>query len=224
MGEAIGQSLPIAVGIALSPLPIVAVVLMLATPRGRANGIAFVLAWLVAVFAACLVIVLVTGDSATSDGQPADGVSWVKLALGVLLLGVGVRQWRGRPHGDQDGGFPKWMRALDTFTWPKAAGAAVVLSLVNPKNLLLVVAGAAAIAQTDPSSADAVVAAAVFAVIATVGVALPLGVYVAAGDRSAQLLERMKDWLAHNNAVILSVIILIIGFKLIGDAIAGLSV
>jgi hypothetical protein len=29
------------VGVAISPLPLVAVILMLATPRGRANGVAF---------------------------------------------------------------------------------------------------------------------------------------------------------------------------------------
>jgi hypothetical protein len=46
MGEAIGQSLPLAIGVALSPIPIIAVVLMLTTPRARANGPAFVLGWL----------------------------------------------------------------------------------------------------------------------------------------------------------------------------------
>ena len=46
MGEAIGQMLPAAVGVAISPLPIVAVVLMLVTPRGRVNGPAFVLGWM----------------------------------------------------------------------------------------------------------------------------------------------------------------------------------
>ena len=48
MGEAIGQSLPLAVGVALSPVRIIAVVLMLATARARANGPAFVLGWLLA--------------------------------------------------------------------------------------------------------------------------------------------------------------------------------
>jgi hypothetical protein len=33
MGEAIGDSLPMAIGIALSPVPIIAVVLMLTTER-----------------------------------------------------------------------------------------------------------------------------------------------------------------------------------------------
>jgi hypothetical protein len=40
--EANGQVLSSGLGVALSPLPIIAVVLMLATPRGRANGPAFV--------------------------------------------------------------------------------------------------------------------------------------------------------------------------------------
>jgi hypothetical protein len=47
VGAAIGQSLPLAVGVALSPVPIIAVVLMPTTQRARANGPAFVLGWLV---------------------------------------------------------------------------------------------------------------------------------------------------------------------------------
>ncbi|MFE6358522.1 hypothetical protein ACFVP3_00690 [Streptomyces sp. NPDC057806] len=43
MGDAVGQMLASAVGIAISPIPIIAVVLMLATPRGRVNGTAFTL-------------------------------------------------------------------------------------------------------------------------------------------------------------------------------------
>ena len=38
MGQAIGGSLPYAVGIALSPIPIIAVVLMLSSGRAKVNG------------------------------------------------------------------------------------------------------------------------------------------------------------------------------------------
>jgi hypothetical protein len=38
MGEAIGDSLPMTIGIALSPVPIIAVVLMLTNERARVNG------------------------------------------------------------------------------------------------------------------------------------------------------------------------------------------
>ena len=106
MGQAIGDFLPSAVGVAISPLPIVAVVLMLVTPRGRVNG----------------------------------------------------------------------------------PGSYVV-----------------------------------FVAIATIGVAAPVVIAFALGDRSRKVLDDLKAWLAHNNAVIMAVLLLIIGVKLIGKAISGFS-
>jgi hypothetical protein len=108
VNEAIGQSLPFAVGVGLSPIPIIAVVLMLATPRARVNGPAFLAGW-------------------------------------VLL---GVKQWRGRPRGDEEAALPKWMATVDHFGPAKAFGFGAVLSGANPKNLLLTVGAAAAIGQT----------------------------------------------------------------------------
>ncbi len=45
MWQAIGDLLPSAVGVALSPVPIIAVILMLGTPRARTTGSAFALGW-----------------------------------------------------------------------------------------------------------------------------------------------------------------------------------
>jgi threonine/homoserine/homoserine lactone efflux protein len=70
-------------------------------------------------------------------------VGVLKLVLGLLLLLVAVRQWRGRPRGDERPATPKWMAALDTFTPVKAAGAGVLLSGLNPKNALLSIGAAA---------------------------------------------------------------------------------
>ena len=132
MGRAIGEMLPAAVGVAISPLPIVAVVLMLVTPRGRVNGPAFLVGWVVGIAAAGTIALLVAGGAGASEGgEPASGVAWVKLALGVLLLLLALRQWRGRPHEGEEAATPKWMGALDAFTTPKAGGAGVVLSAVN---------------------------------------------------------------------------------------------
>ena len=41
MGQAMGELLPLAFGVALSPVPIIAVILILGTARARANGVAF---------------------------------------------------------------------------------------------------------------------------------------------------------------------------------------
>jgi threonine/homoserine/homoserine lactone efflux protein len=219
MGEAIGQTVPTAVGIAISPLPIVAVVLMLVTPRGRANGAAFVLGWVAGLaIVGAVVLTLASGAGASDEGEPATWVSIVKLVLGLLTLLLGVGLFRSRQRGDST---PKWMRALDRYTPGKAAGTAVLLSAVNPKNLLLTLAGAAAIAQTGIDAAEQAIAYAVFVVVATIGVASPVVIAVAMGERSDRVLDGLKSWLSENNAVIMAVLLVVIGVKLIGDAIGG---
>jgi threonine/homoserine/homoserine lactone efflux protein len=222
MGEAIGQVLSLGVGVALSPIPIIGVVLMLATPRARSNGPAFVLGWVVGLAAAgAIVLVLSSGADASKSGEPADWVNVLKIVLGALLLGVALKQWRGRPRAGEEASMPKWMQAIDQFRPPKAAGLALLLSAVNPKNLLLVVGAAAAIAQTGTSAGNQAIALAVFVVIGTIGPGAPVAIYFAMGERSKRLLDELKEWMSHNNAAIMAVICLVIAAKLIGDGIAG---
>jgi threonine/homoserine/homoserine lactone efflux protein len=222
MRDAIGQTLPTALGIAISPLPIVAVVLMLVTARGRVNGPAFVLGWVAGLaILGAIVLAVAGGANASSDGEPATWASALKLVLGLLAVLVGVRQFRGRPRGDGGAETPKWMHALDEFTPVKAAGTAALLSAVNPKNLLLAVAGAATIAGTGIDAGEQAIAYAIFVVIATLGVATPVAIALVMGDRSRRVLEGLKTWLSEENAVIMAVLMLVIGTKLVGDAISA---
>src|SRR5262249_45220480 len=159
MGDTIGQILPSAVGVAISPFPIVAVVLMLVTARGRVNGPAFVLGWVAGLaLVGAVLLAAASGVDASEPGEPATWVSVAVLVLGVLLVLVALKQWRGRPHAGDEVKTPKWMEALDQFSPVKAAGAGAVLSALNPKNLLLAAAGAAAIAQTGISMGQQAVA------------------------------------------------------------------
>ena len=224
MGAAIGQILPLAVGVALSPIPIIAVILMLVTPRASTNGPAFIVGWLLGLAAVGIIVLAVAGPADASEGgQPATWVNVLKLVLGGLMLLIAAKRWRGRPHGDEEPPAPKWMGAIEGFTPPKALGAGAVLAGANPKNLLLAIAAAAAISQTGIPGGEQAVAYGVFALIGTVGVAAPVVIFFALGDRSGPLLERLKGWMAHNNGVIMAVLMLVIGTKLIGDAIAGFS-
>lgn len=93
MGDATGQRLASAVGIAISPVPLIAMVLMPATPRSRSNGVAFPLSWLVSPAALITVVVLLgSGADASGDDGPATWTLWLKLALGVLFLLMGGKQ------------------------------------------------------------------------------------------------------------------------------------
>jgi threonine/homoserine/homoserine lactone efflux protein len=224
MGEAIGDMLPAAVGVAISPIPIIAVVLMLVSTRGRVNGPAYLIGQIIGVAGAGAVVLVLAGSvSETEDGQPAEWVGWLTLAIGVTLVVLAVKQWRGRPRDGEEPVTPKWMGAIDSFTPPKALGAGIVLSALNPKNLILTIAGMAAIVRAGIPGDEEAVALAVFTVVASLGVAIPVVMSFVLGDRSGPLLARVKDWMAQNSAVIMAVILLLIGAKLIGDAISALA-
>ena len=224
MAEAIGQVLSLGVGVALSPVPIIAVVLMLGTPRARANGPAFVLGWVVGLAVAGTVILLVSsGANASDGGDPATWVGVLKIALGLLLLLVAARTWQVRPRGGREGALPKWMQTIDTFTASKAFGFGALLSGVNPKNLLLTVGAAAAIAQTGVPAREQAVALAVFIVVGTLGPGIPVAIYYLAGERAEPLLDNLKAWMGAHNAAIMAVLCLVIAAKLIGDGISGFS-
>jgi threonine/homoserine/homoserine lactone efflux protein len=224
MAEAIGQVLSLGVGVALSPVPIIAVVLMLGTPRARANGPAFLLGWVIGLAVAGAVILLVSsGANASEDGDPATWVGVLKLVLGVLLLLVAARTWQVRPRGEREAELPKWMQTIDMFTASRSIGFGALLSGVNPKNLVLTVGAAAAIAQTGIPAGEQAVALAVFIVVATLGPGIPVAIYFAMGDRAERLLEDLKGWMAAHNAAIMAVLCLLIAVKLIGDGITALA-
>lgn len=223
MGAAIGGALPFAVAVALSPIPIIAVVLMLTTRLARVNGTVFIAGWLAGLAVVGVIALSIAGPAdASSSGAPATWVSWLKVVLGAALLLVAALQFRNRPRSGDRVELPKWISRVNEIKPLPAAGLGVVMGL-NPKNLLLGVAAAAAIAQTGISAGEQAIAYLVFALVGTLGVGTPVGIYLAMGERSEQLLSDLKDWMAQYNAVITAVICLIFGVKLIGDAISGLT-
>jgi threonine/homoserine/homoserine lactone efflux protein len=224
VADAIGQLLSLGVGVSLSPVPIIAVVLMLGTPRARVNGPAFVLGWIVGLTIVGVIVLVIAGGAGANDaGEPATWVDWVKLVLGVLLLLVAVRQWRRRPHAGEDVALPKWMQAIDQFTPGRSFAIAAALSGINPKNLLLTTAAAAAIAQAGLDTGEEAVSLAVFILVGTLGPAAPVVIYFALGARATKLLDGLKAWMGANNTAIMAVLCLVIGAKLIGDGISGLG-
>jgi Sap-like sulfolipid-1-addressing protein len=224
MGAAIGDILPLAVGVAISPVPIIAIVLMLGTPRARPNGLAFALGWVVGLtIVGGVMLAVASGNSQADDGGPETWVSLVKLVFGALFLLLAARTWRTRPRAGQEAAMPKWMQAIDTFTTGKSFGFGALLSGVNPKNLALTIAAATAIAQTGISGGEAAGAMAVFILIGSLTILAPVVIYFAMGAKAAVILDELKTWMAANNATIMSVLLLVLGAKLIGDAIAGLS-
>lgn len=222
MGDAIGATLGFAVGIAASPIPIAAVILMLFSGRARVNSVSFMLAWVVGIAVVTSVVILVPGLEA-DDTEPSTTTGWIKLALAALLLLVGVRQWRTRPGPDDEVPVPGWMAKIDDLKPGASFGLGFLLSALNPKNLLLAVAAGISIGALPLSTGETIGAVAVFTVIAAITVTVPVIAYLIAGQRLDPTLDRAKSWLIGNNTAVMAVLIIVFGTSLLGDAIQILT-
>lgn len=223
LSDAVGAVLPAAVGVALSPIPIVAVILMLGTPRARSNGPAFAVGWILGLTVVSVVVLLLTGGSDDPNSGASDASDGITLGLGLLFLVMAARQWRKRPEAGEAAELPKWMTAVDQFTPVRAFVLGVGLSAVNPKNLALTLAAAASIAQAGMSAGEDVVAIAIFVAIASLTVAGSVLLYLVARRQSEHLLASVQQFMVQHNSVIMMVILLVLGAKLIGDGIGGLG-
>lgn len=222
MGAVIGDILPLALGVAISPIPIIAAILMLLSPKARVTSVGFLLGWVAGIVIAVTVFtllssVLPSGDA--NDSNPVTGV--IHLILGVLLVLLALRQWRRRPKAGEEPALPKWMQAIDHVTFPKALGLGFLLSAVNPKNLLLAAAAGNDIGAADLDTGSIAGTIAVFTLIAASTILIPVVGYLIAASRLQGPLDSLRGWLAKENAVIMAVLLLVIGVDVIGKGIAA---
>ncbi|HYN65873.1 MAG TPA: GAP family protein [Ornithinibacter sp.] len=210
--------LPLVVGIAASPFPVIPVILLLLTPRATANAGAFLGGWATGILTGTAAFVLLETVIEEFD-EPPTWMSWVRVAFGVALVVLGVRQWLSR-HAERPA--PSWMTSLGSATPRSAAGVGVLLSLANPKVLLLCAAAGMIIGASTTSGSQSVVAVLVFTLLGSVTVALPLLAHVVLGDRATAPLQRAKDWLTAHSATIMAVVLLVIGALLLVKGLGGL--
>jgi hypothetical protein len=219
MGSVIGELLPLAIGIAVSPIPIIAAILMLLSKRAGSTSIGFLIGWVLGIVIATGIFTALAGTLA-SGGAPSSSSSWIKIVLGLLLFSLGARQWRNRkgPHDP-----PKWMAAIDEFTFVKALGLAFLLAAVNPKNLIMAAGAGVIIGSAGLAIGSEIGAIAVFTVLAASTVLIPVIGYLVAAEKMRGPLDRLKVWLQSNNSAVMGMLILVIGAVLLGKGISGLS-
>ncbi|GAA0961278.1 GAP family protein [Actinocorallia libanotica] len=222
-GQALGELLPSAVGVALSPIPIIAVVLMLMSPNAGRTAPALALGWVAGLAAATAVVVLVADPAGAAREGARPVVGWIKVVLGLLFLVLAAGQWRKRPRPGEAPELPGWMAAIDRMSFGKALGLGAVLSAANPKNLTLAVAAALAVAQAGLGGGGAAAAVAVFVVLGSLTVAGPVLVYLALRDRVRAPLLAAKDWLVRENATVMFIVLLVLGVVIIGKGITSIT-
>jgi len=221
MGHATGAVLPLAIGVALSPVPIIATILLLLSPRARTTGIGFALGWVLGILTTVVVFLLVAAvipQPTVGGSRPVSGA--IHLLLGIALLGLSARQFRTHTRrGEQAAELPSWMRTIDRFGFWDSLGLGVLLAAVNPKNLLLGAAAGIALGTSAAAVGDAVIAIVVYLFVAASTILLPVVGFVIAADRLERPLDRLRTWLERENTVIMGMVLLILGVVLLAKGI-----
>jgi hypothetical protein len=221
IGQALGQVLSQAIGIAISPVPIILVIVVLFSRRAMTNAAAFLVGWGLGVLAVFL-IASAAVDGATDDG-PADTQGVIQLLLGLVFLVLAVRQWRSRPAPGATPEPPAFLAKVETMGPAVALGLGLLLTAANPKNLALLVSAGAEVGDLSLDAGDLVVVAVVFLLITMIGVAAPVVLTLALGDRAQGILHGWQDWLSRNNNTVMLVLFAVLAFKMLGSGIATLS-
>jgi len=223
VGEVLGQLLPYAVGVAVSPVPVIAVILMLLAAHAGGASAGLLLGWGTGIAVVTALFVVLAGVVEPADGGSSPVVSWVKVVLGALLLLGGIRQFRARPRRGDEPALPGWMAAIDQVTPVRAAGLGVALSALNPKNLGLCLAAGSTVGSAGLGTGGAVVAVAAFTVLAASTVAVPVLAHAVAAERMRKPLDALHAWLVQENAVIMGTLLTVMGAVVAGHGIAGVA-
>lgn len=221
MNEVIGDILPLAVAAGLSPIPLIATVLIVMSAKPRLAGAAFAVGWVVG----CTVVV-VLGATAAGLLRDADAagtptiLAVVRIVFGALLLFLAARKVVAARGTEPE--LPGWMSGLMTASPARSVGLGLLLSAANPKNALLGIAAGVSIGSAPVGTDAAVIAAAVYVVVASAAVLTIVVAAVAAPRRAARVLAALRDWLTAHNTAIMVVLLIVFGFVLIGKGLETL--
>jgi threonine/homoserine/homoserine lactone efflux protein len=213
-----------ALGVALNPFQIIAIILVLASAQARAGGLAFLAGWSGGILAAVGVLMLLAnlGGLRSDEASTLRWVSLFKLAVGVLLLGMAAHKWMARPRAGDEAKLPGWLAAIPEQTPQRLVRLGAMLAALNPKNLMFSVVAATSIASSGASVGGEIGLWLLYIVVASATVLVPVAWYLLSPAGAAPVLDRVNAWLVRHNVTILVLMLLLIGSLLIVNGVEGL--
>lgn len=217
MLRTLGEVLPQAVGIAISPVAIIVVIVMLVSAQGQTKATGFLVGWIsgIAIVTGAAVLLAESADAATDAGTQ-DGIDIVNLLLGLLFVALAVRTWRHRPREGNESE-PKLLTMLQSISLIKAVGLGIAIATVAaPKNVALEIGAGSSIAEGGLGAASDIVVIALFCLVASTPILLPVVATLAARERTAGTLASAREWLVANNTAIMLVMFAVLGAHAFG--------
>ena len=205
----------IGLAITFEPIPLTAFILILSSQNGTRKGAAFIFGWLASLAVVVAVTILVTGNNPPKPNTaPSLASLAAKIAIGVGLLVIAIRQRRrmGRPKKPKK--TPKWQTGIDNMSPWYAMGLA---PLTQPWGL--VAAGVATITEAKLASWADYLAIIGFGLIAT-GAYIVMELFVGFRPEEGQaLLTRLRTWIDTHTDQVIIIVSLVLGLWLVGKSV-----
>ena len=223
MLQSIGVALVPAMAVALSPFPVIGIVLMLSGRDGRRNGPLFALGWLVGLTTVTVLAALVFNNADDPESTGSLIADAGRVVAGAAMIVLGIRKWLGRPRRGEVAEVPKWVASLENTTAGKSLTLGLLLSGTNPKNFILAASAATSMIELGARGSDLVIGLMVFVLLGSITVLGAVAVRLAGGQRGIMLLESVRVFMIDNSTVITVIVLLILGANVLGGGLYGLG-
>jgi hypothetical protein len=222
VNSVIGAILPSALGIALSPMVVIATVLSLASHRSKANLAGFIVGWLAGIAAVVVAAALLASIIPASAPEITSiTVGIVVIVLGGVLLLLAFGELRARTSGTSDA-LPDWTGTLGDVTLVQAFLLGLYQVARNSKNLILAIAGGVIIGVSSLSIVPVIIVIAIFVVVALSTVLIVVIAYLVAAQKTAGAIDGARAWLVSHGSALVASVLFIVGVSLVGQGISVL--
>jgi threonine/homoserine/homoserine lactone efflux protein len=207
------KMMPFALG-TITPTMIALIVLFLTSTQGMAKSISFILGkYIVYVLFGILCLYLADYISSSNSLHSSSLTVIFFLIFGLLLIVLAIRTYFG--EDDPDTPPPKFMEILDQLGPLKLFGLGIAICFVQPRFILLILAGASIITDARLSAPEDFIAILVLALLMVWVMLVPVIVFLVMGKQRNDAMKSMRDWLVHHQRIINVVVMAFFGILMI---------
>jgi len=195
---AIGDVLPFALVVTISPINIIAAIVLLFSKRPVVNAASYVVGFVVGVAAMLGALVAIAGTLTWPPDRDGHGRGGIRIALGVALLVAAIAKFRSAPKAGEPASFQVDGRPRNVRTGEVARSRCADRS-AQPEEHRHGNRCRTLHRLSRPHRWPTGRGSGVYVVLAVLGVAAPVVVALVLGDRSQPVLASWKAWLERNN-------------------------
>jgi len=208
--EVLGASIPLALGLAVGPWPIITLIVLLTTPGAVPKSYAYLAGWFLGLMLVGI-LVLISPGLMDESGEPSQLMGWIRLCMGAIFLVFSVLLIKDIPKRKEQKTIPKWIEKVDDWGYLHAMGIGFLLSTLNIKNASMTAVGSASIGRHGLDFTGELFALLIFCLIASIGVMIPHIIYLLFRKDAERVFTKMKIWLLQNRVLILMGVLILFG-------------